>query len=79
MTNEEERKEALPPPEVREPWSIWWSRVVQVAGLGIMGYETFVEHADRQWLLLCSMGMMIGEIGLKALFRMLIRATGSGT
>lgn len=76
MSDEVERKEAPEPPASQEPWSIWWSRVVQVGGLGIMGYETFVEHADRQWLLLCAMGMMLGEIGLKSLFRVLLRVSG---
>lgn len=79
MTDDLEHKE--PATEVAaspEPWSVWWSRLVQVAGLAIMGWQTFAEHSDRQWLLLCAMGMMLGEIGLRALFRLLLRASGGG-
>lgn len=70
MTDLEQHE--TPPPGTappRDPWQIWFSRLVQVAGLGIMLYETMVEHTDRPWLLLCSMSMLLGGIGLQAVVR----------
>ena len=52
-----------------QPWPAWWSWVVRFMGLAIMAQQAFFKEEDRQWLLLCAMGMMLGEIGLKALVR----------
>jgi hypothetical protein len=56
-------------PSPSDPWGIWFSRLVQIAGLGIMVYETLVEKVDRPWLLLSAMSMLLGGIGLQALLR----------
>jgi hypothetical protein len=60
-----------------EPWSAGWSWTVRLLGAAIMAHQAFFETEDRQWLLLCAMGMMLGELGLKALLRFLLR-TGGG-
>lgn len=73
MTGEIERPEPhrhSPEPVGRQdPWSIWFSRFIQVFGAVIMGYEAFAEHTDRPWLLLCAMAMLIGGIGLQLIVR----------
>lgn len=68
--------EAPPPARPPEPWSGWWSWTVRIMGLVIMAQQAFFEQEDRQWLLLCAMGMMLGEIGLKAGLRFMMRAAG---
>lgn len=78
MSDLEPRRDAQAqtPPATAEPWSVWWSWTVRLSGLAIMGHQAFFEQEDRQWLLLCAMGMMLGEIGLKAGLRFLLRQGG---
>lgn len=56
-------------PSSNDPWQIWFSRLIQVMGLGIVLYETVVEHTDRPWLLLVSTSMMLGGLGLQLVVR----------
>lgn len=56
-------------PSSNDPWSIWFSRVIQVSGLAVVAYETTVEHADRPWLLLVATSMMLGGLGLQLVVR----------
>lgn len=58
-----------PAAHTSDPWQIWFSRLIQVAGLGIVIFETLAEHADRPWLLLVSTAMMIGGLGLQLVIR----------
>lgn len=67
--HEAEHKEAPDAPRPADPWSIWFSRLVQVVGLAIMVYETLVEHTDRPWLLLSAMAMLLGGLGLQLIVR----------
>lgn len=61
---------AAPPPT--DPWSIWFSRLVQVVGLGVVIFETVVEENDRPWLLLVATAMMLGGLGLQLVLRALL-------
>lgn len=56
-------------PTSNDPWSIWFSRIIQVFGLGVVVYETTVEHTDRPWLLLVATSMMLGGLGLQLVVR----------
>lgn len=56
-------------PTTNDPWSIWFSRLIQVMGLSIVAYETVVEHTDRPWLLLVATSMMLGGLGLQLVVR----------
>lgn len=83
MTDLEQRPDE--PPERRdpnsphpEPWSATRSWIVWGLGLAIMAHQAFFEQEDRQWLLLCAMGMMLGELGLKSVLRFVMRNTGGG-
>lgn len=68
MSEPEPSHDTQPSP-LRDPWAIWFSRLVQVTGLAIMVYETLVQKIDRPWLLLCSMSMLLGGLGLQAVVR----------
>lgn len=59
-----------------EPWPKGWSWFVRILGAATMVQQVWFEQEDRQWLLLCAMGMMLGEIGLKAGLRFLMRNVG---
>lgn len=52
-----------------DPWQIWFSRIIQIVGLGIVIFETLAEQADRPWLLLVATSMMIGGLGLQLVIR----------
>lgn len=74
MSNIEPRPEhELSERSTTDPWSIWFSKFIQVFGVAIMAYEAFVEHADRPWLLFCAMGMLLGATGLQAILRWAVR------
>ena len=55
-----------------DPWSIWFSRIIQIVGLGLVVYEAVVEHTDRPWLLLVASAMMLGGLGLQLVLRALL-------
>lgn len=57
------------PPTPSDPFSIWFSRLVQVAGLGIMVFEARPGGEQRPWLMLFATGMMLGGIGLQLILR----------
>lgn len=80
MSDLEQRPDAParrdPPAPRPEPWSATWSWIVRLFGLAIMAQQAFFEQQDRQWLLLCAMGMMLGEVGLKSLLRVVLRNMG---
>lgn len=76
MTDLEPGQNTKPAAQQQEPWSPWWSWAVRGLGFVIMAQQAFLKDEDRQWLLLCAMGMMLGEIGLKAGLRFLLRNTG---
>ena len=70
---------AAPSPAVAvpsDPWSIWFSRLIQVVGLGLVIYEAVVEHTDRPWLLLVASAMMLGGLGLQLVLRWLLAKVG---
>jgi hypothetical protein len=54
---------------VQDPWSIWFSRLIQVTGLGLVIYEALAEHSDRPVLLLVATSMMLGGVGLQLVLR----------
>lgn len=62
-------EQGVPVPSTTDPWSIWFSRLIQVCGLGVVAYETVVEHTDRPWLLLVATSMMLGGLGLQLVVR----------
>lgn len=64
------------PPAPPEPWSALWSWIVRLLGAAVIINQAFFEDADRQWLLLCAMGCLLGEVGLKAFLRFLLRNAG---
>ena len=73
-------EQTAPTTTKQDPWSIWFSRLIQIIGLG-----TFIEqvavgqgHTDRPWILLISLAMMIGGLGLQLLLRALIRIGNGG-
>jgi hypothetical protein len=41
-----------------------------------MVQQAWFEQQDRKWLLLCAMALMLGELGVKSLFRFLLRDAG---
>lgn len=47
-------------------------------GVAIMVQQTWFEQEDRQWLLLCAMGCLLGEIGAKSALRFMLRNGGGG-
>lgn len=56
----------LPPTDL---WTRWWNRVSQIAGLGIIVYESiFAAHAQFIVLLFAA-AMMLGAAGLRILVR----------
>lgn len=61
-----------------DPWSIWFSRLVQVAGFGVFIEQVIVSQGspDRPWILLISLAMMLGGLGLQLLLRALVRIGG---
>jgi len=62
-------------PKPQDPWAIWFSRLIQLAGLGTFVEQVIVGQgdADRPWVLLISLAMMLGGLGLQLLLRALIR------
>ena len=56
-------------PTASDPWQIWFSRAVQIAGLGIMVFEARPGGEQRPWLMLFATGMMLGGIGLQLILR----------
>lgn len=66
----------------QDPWTIWFSRLLQ-----IIGVATFIEqlvvgqgNTDRPWILLISLAMMLGGLGLQMLLRALLRlGNGDGS
>lgn len=78
MTDELEPHERPPTParSQQEPWSATRSWIVWGLGLAIVIHQEFFESKERQWLLLCAMGMMLGELGLKSILRFVMRNTG---
>jgi hypothetical protein len=71
VTTKPARRRPQPPeqPARPDPWQIWFSRLIQIMGLGIVVYETRWEHNDRPWLLLAAVAMMTGGLGLQVLVR----------
>jgi hypothetical protein len=65
----EDQPQAASPPTTSDPWQIWFSRLIQVTGLGIMVFETLGRKAERPWLMLFATGMMLGGIGLQLILR----------
>ena len=53
----------------QDRWSLWFTRLMQLVGLGIVVYETLVVQSDRPWLLLVAVAMMLGGQGLRLLLR----------
>lgn len=76
MNDLEQRPELAPPAPRPDRWGASFFKLVQVSGLATFLYEAFVEQIDRPWLLLCSMGMMLGAIGLQAAVRVISRVVG---
>lgn len=72
MTRRRQPRENPQPPPSSDPWQIWFSRIVQIGGLILIGYEARWEHNDRPWLLLVAVAMMTGGLGLQALARWLL-------
>lgn len=60
------------PQAPRDPWGIWFSRLMQIVGLSVIVYEARWEHNDRPWLLLAALAMMTGGLGLQVLVRWLM-------
>lgn len=85
MSDLENRPEPQPPeppdPSLpstgSDPWQIWFSKVVQVIGLLIMIFEAArilliadeTKFAERPWLMMFAMGMLLGGMGLQAVLR----------
>lgn len=73
MTHEIEPHDTQPPEAPyhtpSDPWSIGFSRLVQIAGLGIMLFEARPGGEQRPWLMLFATGMMLGGIGLQLILR----------
>ena len=75
MTDDIEPRAPGAPPDLplqeqpSDPWSIWFSRSVQVVGLGIMIFEARPGGEQRPWLMLFATGMMLGGIGLQLILR----------
>lgn len=67
-----EQKEASPR---ADPWSIWFSRLIQLIGLGTFVEQVIVGQGspDRPWVLLISLAMMLGGLGLQLLLRAFLR------
>lgn len=63
----------------QDPWTIWFSRLLQIIGVGTFIEQLIVGQGgdDRPWILLISLAMMLGGLGLQLLLRALIRI-GSG-
>lgn len=61
--------EEPPAPLNSDPWQIWFTRAVQVVGLGIMVFEAVGRKAERPWLMLFAAGMMLGGMGLQSIVR----------
>jgi hypothetical protein len=55
-------------PQPLDRWTVWFNRLVQVAGLGIVAHEEITGHAQAG-LLLVAAAMMLGGIGLRLLVR----------
>lgn len=63
-----------------DPWSVWFGRSMQAAGLAIMLFETASTRlfgdpsaGERPWLMLFATGMMLGGIGLNVLLRAVVQ------
>jgi hypothetical protein len=65
-----------PPPAPQDLWSIWFSRLMQIAGLGLVIYEATVERVDRPWLLLVATAMMLGGLGLRLVVEWALKRLG---
>lgn len=76
LTPERPDPTPVPAPTRPDPWSIWFSRLMQVAGLGLVVYEAVGENVDRPYLLLVAMGMMLGGLGLRMVLEWLTRKVG---
>ncbi len=48
-----------------DPWSVWFFRLVQVTGLASFIYELLFEKADRPYILLVGLAMMLGGAGIQ--------------
>lgn len=53
-------------------WSLWFFRLVQVAGLLGFGHELLVKGSgERPWVLLVTCAMMLGGYGMGLILRSL--------
>jgi hypothetical protein len=61
---------SVPTPHTADRWTVWWNRLSQVAGLGIMIFEVvrYGEHVDFVVMLFAA-AMMLGGVGLRILVR----------
>lgn len=73
MTGQEAR------PESSDPWTVWFSRIVQIVGLVIVVEQLVVGQGspDRPWILMIAVAMMLGGIGLQLLLKAVLRIGGS--
>jgi hypothetical protein len=72
------QRKPKPPAPAAAPdlWSIWFSRLMQIAGLGLVIYEATVEQVDRPWLLLVATAMMLGGLGLRLVVEWALKRLG---
>lgn len=58
-----------------DPWQIWFSRIVQIVGLGAFIEQLIVSQGspDRPWVLFISLAMMLGGLGMQMLLRAIAR------
>lgn len=60
----------LPQPLIStEGWTRWWNRISQIAGLGIIVYESVFAERAQFIVLLFAAAMMLGGAGLRILVR----------
>lgn len=74
MTGKPPRRSRTEPeqPPPKDPWGIWFGRLMQIVGLAVIVYETRWEHSDRPWLLFAALAMMTGGLGLQVIVRWLM-------
>lgn len=59
-------------------WTVWFFRIVQVAGLALILFEALAKDKDRPYLLLVASAMMLGSVGMNMMLRWLIDRNGDG-
>jgi hypothetical protein len=53
------------PPQKQDPWQLWFFRLVQAVGLGLVLFEFLTRESPRLIVVGSGMAMMTGALGIE--------------